>query len=391
MSDSYKKSGSHDCPPPVDDPAPQPTPPGDGKDCEPIGETDPPVVPPLKPCEPDPCCKCPTPPGTDPNCIENLIAKQDADIAAADSATKYKTFLDQLLKDSRGATDKYTRSKYEELLQRWKEQDPQIAELIRKLRCIVKCWRCVIECFICPLLYQLRDAKKLLYDDDTLYTTASDLQDLRYWYQRYVEQKERELSRIQAVLDVWKAPADKIDDALKANQGLIGTIRDTMGADPGKAIYDLFLVLIPRHLAIAPPSDVYQTQIEKKYTIFCECDEGTSDDCCGPDTGDWSFRERLVGPQPYLIDPNDYLKLICCLIEKRYKPVSDIVSKANAKLAGIETRINNNKKLLDDAKKPDWPKTFEKAAKGALPSSIDCCKYEKHDDDDEDEDHTRRH
>jgi hypothetical protein len=140
----------------------------------------------------------------------------------------------------------------------------------------------------------------------------------------------------------------------------------------------VFLRLVPLHLAIAPPAttDETTTKIDKNFTTFCEGDEGTPDNCCGPDVGAWSLRQRLIGPQPYLIDPSDYFKLICCLVKHRYVPAKDALSDAEAKLATVVDQIKRYEARITG----DWVKTFETAAKGAIPSVINCCDYERDDD-----------
>lgn len=381
MSD-YKKNPGHECPPTPDDPADQPKPPGGN--CDDLPPTTPPVLdPPAKCPDPDPDCKCPKPPGSNPNCLESLIETQTAAINAADKAKAFKTDLEALLAKAKAAGADYTRDKYDKLLKQWLDQDREIADLIRTLVCAVPCWRCIIECYICPLLNELHYAEKWLYDDGKLYTTVNDLYDLKYWHTRDRDAKERRYLRIKGVLTAWEKPAQTIEKALTDNKALIEAIKKSVGSEPGKAIYDLFLKLVPMHLAIAPPAGPgTTTRIDKKFTEFCDCNKGTPDDCCGPDVGELSLRDRLIGPQPHLIDPNDYFTVICCLVEKRYGPAKDAWTKAESDLATVENRINRLKTQLDDGLK-----NFEKTAKGSIPSVIDCCDYEK--DDEEEPKQTR--
>jgi len=376
MTDYSKKPG-HECPPPPDDPAGQPKPPG--CECDPLPTTTPPVLdPPAKCPDPDPCCKCPTPPGSNPNCLEDLIAKQTAEILIAGNADKLKKELEALLDSAKKAAAKYTRDKYEQLVAEWVKQDAAIAELIRKLVCAVPCWRCIIDCYVCPLLNDLHYAEKWLYDDGQLYTSVHDLYDLQYWYTRDKAAKQRRFNRIDSVLKAWGDPASTIEKALAADKALIDATNKIIGTEGGKAIYDVFLKLVPMHLAIAPPAGPdTTTRIDEKFTRFCDCDKGTPDDCCGPDVGEWSLRQRLIGAQPYLIDPNDYFSLICCLVENRYVPAKDALSKADTDLTGVTNKIARYEKQLADGLNPD---NFEKSAKGVIPSVIDCCDYEKDDD-----------
>lgn len=374
MSD-YRRP-PYDCPPPPEHPAPQPKPPGNGSTCQPIPPTTPPELKPPPECPPDPRCHCPKPPST-PECLEKLIVKHTADTANADKATAFKAQLDELLKQAKGASQKYTRTKYDDLVKRWVEQDLTIAMLLSRLVCIVPCWRCVIECYVCPLLTQLRDAEILLYDNDKLYADVNDLYDLQYWHTRDGGIKDRRVKRIEAVLNAWTnpGPAETIEAALNETKELAGAISTAMGKEPAKAIYDTFFTLIPKHLAIAPPATLVKTKIEEEFTQFCGCDIGEPDDCCGPDVGKLTFRQRLVGPLPYLVDPNEYYKLICCIVEQRFEPAKKAAWTSESALASVNARIA----ALQERIGPQWKATFETDAKGAIPAEIDCCDY---DDDD---------
>src|SRR5438874_6817439 len=164
MTDTLRKQLQRECQS-SDEPADQPKPPGDGSDCEDRPQATPPNLDPPKPC-PDPpaCCKCPQKPGATSNCLEILIAKQSADIVAADKAKAFKGDLEKLLDSAKKASQAYTRDKYNDLLKKWLAQDAAIAELIRKLVCAVPCWRCILDCYVCPLLNELHYAEKWLYD-----------------------------------------------------------------------------------------------------------------------------------------------------------------------------------------------------------------------------------
>jgi len=366
----YKKPPGHECPPPEVDPADQPKPPG--YDCGDLPDSTPPELKEPEKCEPDKRCKCPDRPGSDPNCLEKLIAAQTNEITKADKAKTFKTDLEALLGKAKAGNQAYTRDGYEKLVKQWVEQDKEIAELIRKLVCAVPCWRCLIECHVCTLLYDLRDAELRLNGDGTWCNTVSDLQDLLYWYTRDRAAKERVFNRIKNVLAAWENPSKTIEKTLGDVRKLIDAANKALGTEATKVVYDVFLKLIPLHLAIAPPADSGSvTKIDKKYTQFCDCDTGKPDDCCGPDVGELSLRERLIPYLPYLIDPNDYFKVICCLVEKRYGPAKEKLSKADAAVVATENEIKRLKTLIDDGLK-----NFDTNARDAIPLTVDCCDYE---------------
>jgi len=306
-----------------------------------------------------------------------LIAKQAAEIAAAEKAKAFKADLEALLGKAKTASQDYTQENYEKLRKRWVDQDSDIEKLIHNLVCAVPCWRCVIECHICPLINDLYADQQWLYGDGTLYTDVHNLYDLQYWHTRDKEKKERSFNRIKSVLAVWEKPAQTIDKILTDNAKLISDTGKLLGSEPGKVVYDVFLRLVPMHLAIAPPSgSAWTTNILKEYTDFCPCDKATPDDCCGPDVGEWSLRQRLIGPQPYLVDPNDYFKLVCCLVEKRYEPAKNALGKAEADLATVDDKIKSLKAQIENGLK-----SFDKDAKGAIPSVINCGDYESNETD----------
>ena len=370
MSDYKRQQTPYECPPPKE-PADQPHPAG-GK-CKELPTNTPPVLnPPARCPDPSPPCNCPTKPGSNSNCLEDLIEKQTEQITVAEKAKAFKADLEVLLGKARAASQEYTRDRYEKLVKQWDEQDREIAELIRKLVCAVPCWRCIIECHVCTLLNELHYAEQWLYGDGSLYSEVRNLYDLRYWHERDLDAKQRTFQRIKSVLAVWEKPAQTIEKLLADEAKLIAEAGKSLGTEAGKVVYDVFLRLVPMHLAIATPSgSSWTTKIGKEYTEFCACDMGTPDYCCGPDVGKWSLRQRLIGPQPYLVDPNDYFTIICCLVENRYWPAKDAVAAAEAASQKRDNEIKRRKDQIENALK-----SFEKDAKGAIPSVINCCDYE---------------
>jgi hypothetical protein len=305
-----------DCPPP-DKPE---------HDCEPLPE--PPEEPELEPVEPcEPRCDCPSKPPGDETCLDKLINAQNKLLNEAERAKSFKAALEELLAKAKVAKQGYTREKYEDFKKRWEKQDQEILGAIDTVICNVKCWWCVIECEICPLLYKIREIEQQLDGPPAaLINPVHSERDLEYWHQRNVFFRTRVFDRIKAVLGAWNDPAATIEAALVANDKSIKSIRSM---EPSEAILEVFFKLIPLHLAIAPRP--LKTKINKKYIKLCgPCDKGEPDDCCGPDVGVMSARARLTGPQAYIVDPDKYLGILCCLAEKRYLPAKNQLAKAES-------------------------------------------------------------
>lgn len=102
---------------------------------------------------------------------------------------------------------------------------------------------------------------------------------------------------------------------------------------------------------------------------------GTRDDRRGPDVGEPSLRQRLIGPQPCLVAPGDHFRVICCLVERRYGPAKVAWGKADADYVTVDNQIKRFKAQVGNGLKP-----FEKDARAAIPAVI-CCGHEEHESD----------
>jgi hypothetical protein len=217
----------------------------------------------------------------------------------------------------------------------------------------------------------MRDAEQRLYGKGKL-PEVNNLFDLQYWSQRDKAAKDAAVIRIKAVMDAWTSPAKTIDTVLTANASLIAACNSNLGTNPGSVVFDVFLTLILKHLAIAPPrvdgDPGTTTGIDKKYTVFCGCDVGNPDDCCGPDVGVLSLRQRVIGPLAYLVKPSDLFSVLCCLLEKRYHPAQEAATDAAAQLETVNTAIQTNQNLVTNGLA-----SFPTDGKATIPAQPKCC------------------
>jgi hypothetical protein len=304
--------------------------------CKPLDDA--PTPPEFK--EPDKCpsrCDCPSEPPSDETCFDTLIKEQNRLVNQADQAKESKAELEEMLKNANTAKQSYTRKIFEDLTDRWLKLDDDFVTAIQTVTCNVKCWWCVIECHICPLLYKIREIETLLEGSGPLITNAYSLPDLQHWHKRNVAARRRVFDRTNEVLKAWNDPAKSIDAALKANEDMLKNLRQK---EPVEGLVQVLLEGITRHLAIAPRP--ITTKIDKKYIDICvDCDKPAPDDCCGPDVGLPTARQRLITPQAYIVDPNDYLSILCCILTERYRPAKEQLDKAQADLDDVTKRIDD--------------------------------------------------
>ena len=336
--------------------------------CPPPDTTQDPKVPPITgtaPCPP--VCKCPPPPASTSNCFDQLIADQARVINEAERAKSFKADLEALLQKAKAAQEEYTTEKYTLLLDRWKQQDRDIAEVLHRIVCAAPCWRCQVECQVCTLFNKMRDLDLLLKGrPDQRYDKAYSLYDQQYWQERDLALKQAAFDRVKKVLTVWEKPAADIENILNENQKLMGTIKE-LASDSARGLYDVFIRLMPLHLSIAPPASTAVTVIDKKYTELCTCGEQAPDDCCGPDVGPQSVCMQMLERHAYLVAPDKYFTIICCLVNSRYLPAKDALAKAESDLKSTQAEI---KRVTDEIK--TRMDNIEKDAKAELTKPFDC-------------------
>jgi hypothetical protein len=342
--------------------------------CEDLPEgPEPPKLGKPKKCKPR--CNCPTPPPSTKTCFDQMIAKQDNIANRAEQAKRIKASLEEMKTKATTAKQTYTRQKYDDFKKRWKKLDKDIINAIDTVTCNIKCWWCVIECHMCPLLYRVRWIEERLYGDGTLMSDVHSLTDLEYWHTRNVAAKQQVFDRIELVLNAWGDPATSIEAALAANEQAVGTIRSL---DPLEALRKVLFEMVPLHIAIAPrdknsPRNI-PTNIDGKYLKLCgDCDpELDPDDCCGPDVSLPSARQRLTKPQAFIVDPDQLIDILCCLVTQRYEPAKKQLEHAQEILGAITadiTALNGELATLQ----ADPLATF----KQNIATPINCDKYTK--------------
>lgn len=354
------------------DPAPQPHEKDPAAKCakDPYAPKPPEIK--AEPCET--CCSCPAAPEPGNDCLDKLIRAEAATAAIGEEAKKSKAELEGFLAKMRTASTKYTPEAYADLLKRWQDNDKLICEVIRKLLCNIPCWWCVIECEICPLLNAIAADERRLKGTGVAYGAVDSLYDLRYWWWRERETKSEAFHRVNKVVQAWQDPFTTIDAVLKANlaDATAASTGKMLGPELNKLLFDLFFRIVPLHLAIAPPASVAVTCIQKKFVDLCGCDKpGEPDDCCGPNIGPLTVRERLVGPQPYLIKPELFPDLICCLATYAYRPAKEAFAVASAGFAAVDAEIAALSAGTDARMK-----SLPADAKIRLGKGIDCKDYQ---------------
>lgn len=335
----------------------------------PYNKKEPDICPKPKPCEG--CCTCPSVPEAGGTCLDSLIIEQTKAATLGEEAKKAKSELEAIQAKLKQAMEKYTPEAYAGLLKRWEENDKQLKELIRNLACSIPCWYCVIECEICPLINAIAADERLLNGTGVQYDSANSLYDQRYWWERERQLQQDAFDRVNKVMAAWQDPLTTIDGVLKTVAADVAAASAGKVLSPdlsNKLIYEVFFRLLPLHLAIAPPAKLRQTGIAKKYVTLCHCD--TSRDieaCCGPNVGPLTVRERLIGPQPFLIAPDEYPGLICCLATDAYQPAKAALATATANFNVFDAKIEATKASIAARLK-----SLPADAKARLGKTIDC-------------------
>jgi hypothetical protein len=346
-----------------------PPPTGETPKCDPLpAPPDTPTLPEPKECE-QLCC-CPTPPGSSTNCLDTLIKSQSELVKKADREKELVAELTDIQSKAASAQLEYTQTRYKDLLKIWQDQDKAIVDLVQKLVCAVPCWWCLLECRLCSELNAIRALERQVNGTGELTTEVFSLIDLEFWQTRNVASMQARVDRIKSVLAAWEKPSQTLGDALDKNAKLIEDTQKIIATDSAKAIFDVFMRLLPMHWAIRPRGGTVVSKIDAKFIDICKCDDGEPDDCCGPDVGVMSLRFRLLGPQPYLIDPAEFFGIICCLAKERLLPASNMLATATAELATTTADIARVEALIEEK-----TNSIETSFTAELGNPIDCEKY----------------
>ena len=354
------KQQEEPCPPPGEDPC------GDDYGCDPLPTG--PEPPTLK--LPETCkfrCECPgNPKAPEPPCFDELIACQSSLVDQGQRATQVVEDLKRMREDANKAKETYNRETYEVLKRTWEQQDKEVVAAIKAVTCNIPCWWCVIDCHVCQELYRIRWIEERL--EGPVGKPVADINSLRaleLWHQRNVAAKQLRFDYIDKALKAWSNPAKTIKEALDANQQIITS------TDPTDRLLKVFFELIPRHLAIAPRP--LNSQIEDKYIRLCTmCDEHEPDDCCGPDVALPSARQLLTEPQAYIVDPDEFFDLLCCIATQRFGPAKLQLEQAKADRDKVSAEVKSLEAELDQRKKDPLAKV-----RGNIPAQVDCDKYKK--------------
>jgi len=303
-----------------------------------------------------------------------VITEESKKIAAADQAKAFVDVLGQIQKSANDAKGKYTRSVYESLRDGWIKFDGDLLlRVTKQLECTIRCWECVVECRLCPLLKAIRD-RQLVLDGkvDNLPKSVDSLRELLCWHQRNVAFRQADFDRVNGVLTAWVTdPVGKLQKAMADNIDLAGKILDTMATDNVGALWNIFMRLLPLHMAIAPRGQ--KSAIDPAYLTICDnCDPDDPTWCCTVHVGERSIRQQLIGPVPYIVDPDRYPDVICCLVTQRYQKASVLLAKAKAEYAEVQSRIERVTTEIGDRKK-----SLADDFKGDLTTPIDCKQYWK--------------
>lgn len=375
-------------------------------------------------CKSNKGCKVVKTPLEREKCIVDAIAKEVETINRAKSAEKAKKELEAIQKSAEAAIKDYTTEAHRSFVLMWEDQDKDIKKLLNKVGCMPN-WKCVIECYICPLLNELYFVEQELNGDPLNYChycepknvpdtcpekktkceqyqsylkddpnyrpfskeLAKNHYDLFHWLERDLTQKTRMHELVSDVLQAWKDPNKRLKDLLKANSELIKKCNDEWCSRTTHIVYDIFVQLLPLHFAIRPRDKnnndwpgglkptVIPTEFYDLYKHLCCCNKGQPIDCCNVNVGEPSIRDRLIGPQPYIVDPNEYYELICCVTQHRYLKAQEAMAKAQAALDAQKKRIEDLKKFVSkDAE------TVAKIAYELIPLEVnacDCCEASK--------------
>lgn len=286
--------------------------------------------------------------------IETEIDKISGQLAVAERLKEYKATLEALLQKTKSALEEYPAKKYADLVKRWQDQDRSLKDLIAKLQCSIPNWDNLLQQGVAPLFVKIADLKSDLRmapeGAEPAPGTGDGLYARRERQQLRLAHLQARYEKARLYLAAWEKPAPTLEKILNENDKLAADIKKTMGQPEAPALlYDMFFKLLPMHYLIAPP-DARPTRVNAKEFVIR---------CAGAQA--WKDLKEMLGPQPMLIEPANYLDHIVNGPLAEYNTAKTRLAEAAGDLQKTQDEIKRSEKALDEQRK-----TLEKAARAAL-------------------------
>ena len=280
--------------------------------------------------------------------LMNQISK---DIAVGAVRKDQMAELGKLEANLRAAGDQYDAARYAELVQRWREQDRQIAELLTLWRArpgALKGIGQVRELYddIAALEKQMAD-DPLPADDGkgSLFTRRAQQQ-----LKRDVSYRQCERAREQ--LSAWDKLAQTLDKTLGDNaKGIADAEKLIAQLDVPTLAYDLYFKLVPVHLHIKPDDEEAEVELDPDEARLLEVDG--------------KLVYALPKPLPSLIKPALYGARYMQEVEKLAAATSKLADATGA-LAAIDAASERTRSQIVDQRN-----NLDKAARAILSNLAD--------------------
>lgn len=285
--------------------------------------------------------------------IETEIDKISGQLAVAERLKEYKATLEALLQKTKSAMEDYPATKYADLLKRWQDQDRGLKDLLAKLQCSIPNWNDLLRQGVAPLFADIAALKaelRMAPEGEEHTGTGDGLYARRERQELRLAHRQARYEKARVYLAAWEKPGPTLEKILNENDKLAADIKKAMGQPEAPALlYDMFFKLLPLHYLIAP-AEARPTRVNAKEFVIR---------CAGAQA--WKDLKEMLGPQPMLIEPAEYLNHIVEGPLKEYNAAKTSLAEAAGDLQKTQDEIKRAEKALEEKRK-----SLEKAARAAL-------------------------
>lgn len=279
--------------------------------------------------------------------LMNQISK---DIAVGAVRKEQMAELGKLESNLRSAADQYDARKYDELVERWREQDGRIADLLAKWRGQKEPLNGIEQ--VRKLYDDIAALEKQMEDDPPLADDGKGLNTRRALQQLKRDVSYRKCERAREQLSAWDKPAQTLDKVLADNDKAIAEANKIIDrTDVPTLAFDLYFKLIPVHLHIKPEDEYTQVELDGDESDLLEVDG--------------SLDYALPKPLPSLIRPADYPARYMREVETLAAATSELAAATGA-LAAIDAASARTTSQIVEQRN-----NLDKAARAILSSAAE--------------------